>query len=493
MYRMGERHEEWPAPPAPARAITWVQSEGDTWTAVGPSGTRWTIKAFADGRYGITLGGWSRPDWWAQSSEAAMALVETFEARHDDPAVSVLGTSWTDAADAHSAYRDEAEARVREWAWGPYGAGWERLEPFWNEQWGERPKTRRLRAEPARRSDALLYGFDEAGEVVVSRSFGDGFGNDDVVRRETLRVNGLRGEVVLVYETEGARGVYRHHLGEIHAPQLTDGALQRLDIWFKPRDGEGFSWRGTAYEYDDGRIAVIRSSQRAAPGTGWEHKRTGHQLAELRVTRHAPLRLRYADDGQLLMIAAGDDPDTDRVMYRRRARGATARAGRLVRERLPERIAAWVRRTAPAEALYCLAISYAEHYNRPMPPSLGLGTVRELLQWRASSTGGRLELTVFNPAEFACFDTAPSELSDDAALLDAYQALNQEWASTDDDRQPRQLLVAVAKSLTGRTWDQLRIGPDGFAIFAVDLELVDLERNLRATVPAPVRRVLMGS
>jgi hypothetical protein len=165
---------------------------------------------------------------------------------------------------------------------------------------------------------------------------------------------------------------------------------------------------------------------------------------------------------------------------------------RLVRGELPERIAAWVRRTAPAEALYCLAISYSEHYNHPMPPSLGLGTLRELREWRASSTGGPLELTVFNPAEFACFETEPPELIDDADLRDAYQALNQEWASTDDDRQPRQLLVAVAKSLSARTWDQLPTGPDGFAIYAVDLELADLERNLRATVPAPVRHALIS-
>jgi hypothetical protein len=121
---------------------------------------------------------------------------------------------------------------------------------------------------------------------------------------------------------------------------------------------------------------------------------------------------------------------------------------------------------------------------------LGLGTIRELHEWRASATDGPLHLTVFNPAEFACFDTEPAELTEDAALLDAYQALNQEWVSTDDDRQPRQLLVAVAKRLAQQTWDQLPTGPDGFAIYAVDLELTDLERNLKATVPAPVRRAL---
>jgi hypothetical protein len=481
---MDESHDKWPVPPAPLRAMEWEPDEAGTWVAVGPSGMKWTVSAVADGRYAITLNDWSRPDWWEDSSRAAMELVETFEARHDDPAVAVLGTSWTQAADSHTAYRDEAEARVREWAWGPSGAWWERLEPFWSEQAGERPKTRRLRGKPERKSDAQLYGFDETGRVVVSRQFGDGFGNDDVVRRETLRVSGLAEDVVLVYETEGARGVYRHGLGELHSPLHEDGELQRLDIWFKTSYAEGFRWWGTAYEYEDRRIAVIRSAQRGAPDKGWQHKRSGHQLAELRVTHRSPLRLGYAEDGQLLTITG------KRVIYRRRARAATARAMRLVRDELPERIAAWVRRTAPSEPLYCLAISYAEYYNDPLPPSLGLATLRELHEWRASSTGGPLHLTVFNPAEFACFDTEPAELTEDAALLDAYQVLNQEWVSTDDERQPRQLVVAVAKILAQRTWDELSSGPDGFAVYAVDLELTDLDRNLKATVPTQVRRSL---
>jgi hypothetical protein len=32
--------------------------------------------------------------------------------------------------------------------------------------------------------------------------------------------------------------------------------------------------------------------------------------------------------------------------------------------------------------------------------------------------------------------------------------------------------------------------PEGFAIFAVDFEFADLERNLIASVPAPLRRTL---
>jgi hypothetical protein len=483
----------WPAPPAPRQAITWTLAGSDAWVAVGPTGTRWTVQGVPDGRYAITLGTWSRPDWWAASSAQAMALVETFEARHDDPMVAILGRSWTEVADAYAGYRDEAEAAVHEWAWGPWDAGWERLEPFWNEQWGERPKTRRLSREPESRSSARWYGFDVAHQVVVSREFGDGFGNDDVVRRETLRVNTPDGAVVLVYATDGARGVYRHRLGELHVPRRdADGRLVRLDIWFQIPDAAGFGWWGTAYEYETGRVATVRSSSRKTPFTGWEHKRTGEQLAELRVTHRTPLHLRYSENGQLLTIATGDGGDADSVVYRRAAAGATARAARLVRGELPERIAAWVDRVAPADEVYCLGISYPEAAARPLPPSLGLGTMPELRRWKEDRSADPLKLTAFNPAEFACFDPEPAELMDAAALLDAYQLLNQHWASVNDDRQPRQLLVAVAKLLAERDWSRLSIGPHGFAVYAVDLELADLERNLKRSVPGAVRRALIA-
>jgi hypothetical protein len=50
----------------------------------------------------------------------------------DDPAVSALGRSWTEAAADYSTYRDTIERRVTRWGWGPTDAGWERLEPYAN-------------------------------------------------------------------------------------------------------------------------------------------------------------------------------------------------------------------------------------------------------------------------------------------------------------------------------------------------------------------------
>ena len=120
---------------------------------------------------------------------------------------------------------------------------------------------------------------------------------------------------------------------------------------------------------------------------------------------------------------------------------------------------------------------------RPIPVAAGLavGTVRELRD--------RREDRIFDAIEYDGMDFEPAEL-DTPELRDAYQTLHQEWMSTDDERQPRQLLVAVAKRLAARSWDHLSIAPEGFAILAVDFEFADLERNLKATVPAKLRRSL---
>ena len=115
---------------------------------------------------------------------------------------------------------------MSEWAWGPFAAAWERLEPFWNELCGERPRTRRLAGEPENKSDGRLYGFDVAGRVVVSREY-DYRGE---LKYETLRVRGLDDDVVLGYSTDPWIGSRR--LWQLHAPRFADdGTLSRLDIW----------------------------------------------------------------------------------------------------------------------------------------------------------------------------------------------------------------------------------------------------------------------
>jgi hypothetical protein len=381
------------------------------------------------------------------------------DARDDDPAIGVLGMSWAEVGARYETHRAAAEGEVSEWAWGPSAAAWERLEPFWSEHCGERPRTRRLRGEPENKSDGRLYGFDAAGQVVVTREY-DYRGE---LTYETLRVRALDADVVLGYSTNPWIGSRR--LSQLHAPRFADdGTMSRLDIWFDEEGQPGYRWRGAAYDYEAGRLVASRSARRP-PWPGGE------------VTPEEHARYRYDEAGELLLITDSDE----QVLYRRQAAGAAARAARLIRDEFPDRIAAWVARVAPQEELACLIIRYAYLDQWPLPPGLALGTTRELRE--------RRDDRIFDAIEYEQMDFEAAEL-DTPELRDAYQTLHQEWMTTDDERQPRQLLVAVAKRLAARGWDHLPIAPEGFAIVAVDFEFADLERNLKATVPAKLRRSL---
>jgi hypothetical protein len=120
-----------------------------------------------------------------------------------------------------------------------------------------------------------------------------------------------------------------------------------------------------------------------------------------------------------------------------------------------------------------------------LPPTVGLGTAAELRRWREAEHGDLVPVA-FNPFEFACHE----EL-DAPDLADAYQTLNQDWLSGQDDASTRRLFNAVAKTLAARDWSHLHTSPAGLAVVAVNVELGDYDRDLKATVPARVRRALL--
>ncbi len=341
---------------------------------------------------------------------------------------------WEQATAAHADHVAAAEGEVTDWVWAT-NAVWERLEPCWEERYGRRPNPRRLRDAPERKADARLYGFNAAGQMVVSREFGDGFGNDDVIRSESLRV----GERLFVYATEGARGRYRHHLAELRVPTYADGVIVRLDSWwYQPHEGTFYGRED--YGYQDGRLTSIRTG-------------TDRQLS-----------LTYTDYGELLTVIG----EHGHPVYQRALRGAAARALKLLRVELPGRIAAWAQRVAPDEPVACVALQYGEWFENALPPALALATRREIQSLGANAA--------FSPVDYERFDDDPLEFRD-ASLQDAFEVLNQEWRSTEAHEQPRRLLVAIAKTIPGLA----------YPVYAVDLHHGDLERN----VPARIRRAIL--
>lgn len=64
--------------------MEWTQVSEDHWVATGRDGTAWEVVPWA-GRYGCIVAQWGKPDWYADSLEAAKALCEEIDARPPIP------------------------------------------------------------------------------------------------------------------------------------------------------------------------------------------------------------------------------------------------------------------------------------------------------------------------------------------------------------------------------------------------------------------------
>lgn len=363
----------------------------------------------------------------------------------DDPAPRLLGRSWAEVEADIQSHREAAESAVVRWAWGPVYAGWERLEPLFSERvHGERPKTREL-PEPEDRTTRDLFGWDDAGRVVVARRF------------RSWPQPGVQDETILV---EGAAGPVQMHmhwpLGVVElirmaAPEPGHVGLAAMRSWYL-RDRTAFWCYEERFTYEGARLT--RVDVRHPDGDPY------FQVVE------------WDTDGEVKRIyrQAGDKRS---VVYVRPPKGGVAPVRRRVEAELVDRIAAWVARRAPAEPVWALGILYDAEGNPPLPPSVGLATADDL---------DDDPLVRFNPAEWGLMDTDPDELLGDAFAEDC-AVLNQHWSSAMDDAAPRRMFVKVAKALRDRDWAGFLTTADEFEVLAVDLELEDLQRNRRALRP----------
>jgi hypothetical protein len=384
------------------------------------------------------------------------------------------GRSWRELEASRAEIVEQAEARVERWVWASADAQWERPELLWPERQGRRPVEGAYDTPPSRLDAAAQYGFDDAGGVAIARVFSLRDGLPRRLHSETVALPSDPEQRILAEfhvdhppQLDRPRGI---HLLSLTRSRMEGEAVAEVETWWS-RD-----WPGSPggrcrelYEYDaDGTLVGIVS----------EIDRPGERVSR---TLFEPS---FDDDGELLLLKAKteDAPEEQSedgffVVYRRSSPSAVREALRFLERELPERVASWVERTAPRAPVYALAIAYDQESVRPLPPALGLAGQEQL----AAGSG----VDPWNPAEFECFDEEPSELLDDE-LLSACQALNQEWASTLADDQPQKLLVECAKRLAGRDWSAQLHTTGELAVYAVDLELEDLERNLRASVPPDV-------
>lgn len=385
----------------------------------------------------------------------------------DDPIFAALEELWTAAegcADALAA----AEAAVVRWAW--FSDSWCcALEPFVAQRNGDAPG-RELRSDPDLTSaSAARCGFDQSNRAVVSCSYH--YGGHSVTH------------TVRFFEDNRCREL------TFHRDELAAAAL---------------------YEYD--QDVLVRRAAMGRPG--WGQDSPPKQLAEYfyrddacldRVRRRSwddgyPPETRrrsavgmtetfeYDDEGRLSRITAcGNLPDAQPyLVYKRRTTTSAAPNSRTaLADRLAERVEDVVRQCGYDEEVWCLAL----HYEResPVPPDIVLGAERERSEWGA-------EVDLLNPAEWDANEPPRRLKLDDPDLVDTYaEAWDALSAEDGASEEMVKILNAAAKRLNRhRLGGHLNVTQD-FFVYAVDLELEDLDANLRAALGKERYRKLRDS
>lgn len=371
-----------------------------------------------------------------------------------------------DVLERRTELRQECESAVVQWRWAPGDAELQRPEPLFRERFGV-PARRLLEQAPAVPRDEQQYGFDADGSIIVVRQY-----VSPGSFREELHVP--RGETVVGYrwsETGAA--------SEVNIARYAAGKMRsHVAVW--PENGENFLHGSVMerYDYDGDLVTEIHTEMIDA---------IGDDAPQRSLTR---IQASYDPLGRLLELVEHDDQG-EKVLYRARGTGPSMdKLLRRVEDRLVETLPKLVLEHAGDEPIYCLVLHYEREW--PLPPTVGLGLERERQAWvDAFDDAETLKLTVWNPAEFSNYrgGTATWDLTDvDPEFARAVRAIpeNDEGAA----ERARVTLNRAARRLQRLEWPLIAPVTDDFVVFAVDYELMDLDENLRHSVPARLRKAL---
>ncbi|MEU7590246.1 hypothetical protein AB0A95_28625 [Micromonospora sp. NPDC049230] len=346
-----------------------------------------------------------------------------------------LAERFAQLADEYEARKRAATALVEGWDWYTW-PGLD-LRPLHFER-DLRKTGRRLDARPPLDRDVLRIGFDARGRVAVVEEY-SGF-LDGARCYETFFRHG--DEVVEVAHFDRDGPIY------LHEYRFEGGLMHTASM--VARRGSGRE----SYAYVDGRISRVEIEHSGAPP--------------------AVLVAEHDDLGLLRLVRIRGHES--RVCYARPPAGFDLEAAcRAVEDMAVALIPDAVARLAVDAPIACLALSY----DRP---------TQLVIDVSAATADERAELAslearaAWSPADFAAStdvdlgDTEPSRLvQQELTVLDA----------DDDDVAAgsaigRRLWCRVAARLNLRDWSATLPVTDDFVVYAVDLELVDLERNLAA-------------
>jgi hypothetical protein len=347
-----------------------------------------------------------------------------------------------------SAIGREAEAAVVRWVWTRRFSDRWSGEPLRSLRSGYTP-ARDFKREPKTRHGVERYGYDGAGRLRFAESFQSG----EVDRRLIVQLDGglsLRWQV--------------DHLGSLEGLQATpaDATRPASNRYIGSNGGELAQW----FEYDDaGRLVSVRFEARGGDYDSWPRRRRGEE------------RISYGPDGQPVRVVVHyDDPSAEPQTVYARIEETWDELADAVREPLVRAIAAAV--SSCSEQLALVALWYPSADVAAPPPVVGACSAARRDQLIEEWGYDRLVLL---PPEWRQDNLAldlPAEVTD---ACDKLRML------IDQDRSPRrgphELMLSLASAVAAYPWPPSLSRTDDFAVYAIDAEGEDLERNVIASVP----------
>ncbi|WP_327001293.1 hypothetical protein OHA72_40065 [Dactylosporangium sp. NBC_01737] len=378
--------------------------------------------------------------------------------------VSDLDTRFQGLAGEYASRRSAAHDAVVRWDWYSHDAF--DLRPLHYERDLRKPG-RPLAERPPLDRDHCRIGFDAADRPVAFLEY-SGF---------------LHGR--LYYETyrdhdAGAGLVEQAHFYAdgtpiyLHRYRFEAGRIRSATT--VARHGGGYE----AYRYTGPHVTWIWVYHGSATGT------PGRRLEPVRP--FTSISAEHDADGlRRLEVHSGDAAD---LRYERPPPAFTVdEACRAVHRELVRTIPATVAALAADGAAYCVVLAYASANPLDVLVHVGLDADRRTLLAQGSGDA------VWNPDDLAA--EAQADLD---AVADTARLLGQELALIDAEdvggprprgsERARRLFCAVAADLNTLDWTGSLPPTDDFVVYAVDVELADLERNLPACLP-PDRLALL--
>ncbi|HSU55842.1 MAG TPA: hypothetical protein VLT36_17435 [Candidatus Dormibacteraeota bacterium] len=333
--------------------------------------------------------------------------------------------------------------------------------------WDLREKAPEDSALPGPEGALYAYGFDQSGRRIAVREFK----SNSVWVRENERGPGSRSELLDV----PTKDVFREHLisyeGDwVDVSVLKDGLLSSVHrSRFQDRlltesesFGDGFYGR-QVFQYEGRRKKRLQCfSHNERLDTEIHYGPHGEQTF-FRVRR----------DGTLFQLGQ----PLPKGMTPKKLKAT-------IRDRLLLLIPQVVGAAKIDEPIYCVALAYDGEGNDVLPPGIAIGVDSERSKWLREH-GAEARDWLWNPAEFYHYEKPHTQFEDEP-LEKACDLLNTHLAERDGLTPATRLLVEVAAELNKLLWPANVRRTEDFVVYAVDLELGRLQKNMKACL-APDR------